>query len=360
MEQYNKVGHGMLLEVCGTPYEQGVQQGRMASELIKKNVVRFQQSFQRLPIEEKTYAKFLAQNLRFIEAAEPAMLEEMKGLSDGSGIDFQDIVNINLPLYFVFKWLPQECSSILARGKATLDGKTYLIKNRDMGSEKVDHVILRRKYNDDKCIIEVNGAGIITFPGNGINEHGLAISTSGVWSNRMVFDKNKFDKAHALLNSHLILERCRTVDEAISYLEQEKRMSGMNFVIADREKAAAVEVTADRVCVIPDEDGLIVRSNHYLAPELVHLNRTPDEYSSTYKRYERAMHFLQQKYGKIQFQDMLAIASDHENGYQDSLCRHGAAENASTTVYSSIIVLEDFQVWTSLSNMCEAIRLSTI
>lgn len=360
MEEYNKVGHGMMIEVFGSPYEQGVQQGKSASALIKKNVMRFQQGFQRLNIEKAVYERFLAQNLRFIEATEPDMVEEMHGLSDGAGIDFCDIVNINLPLYFVFKWLPQECSSILARGKATLDGKTYLIKNRDMGSEKVEHVILRRRYNNARRMIEVNGAGIITFPGNGINEHGLAISTSGVWSNKMTFDTQSFDKAHALLNSHLILEKCRTVDEAVAYLEKEKRMSGMNFIIADKEKAAAVEVTADSVYVMPDESGIIVRSNHYLAPELVYLNRKSEEYSSTYRRYERATNFLQKKHGKIQFQDMLAIASDHENGYQDSLCRHSADETASTTVYSSIIVLEDFQVWTSLSNMCEAIRLSTI
>lgn len=347
-----------IIKVAGSPREQGKQQGEQATALIADSVRRIQGGLTCFGLDKNQYQATLDKNIRFLEKTEPDIVEELYGLAEGSGLDFADIVLINLPLYFVYKWLPQECSQVLARGSATFDGKTYLLKNRDMGSEKVEHVILEREYPDGRKIIEVNGAGIITFPGNGLNNRGLALSTSGVWSKKMAINMELINNAHILLNSHLILEKCSKVDEAIEYLKTEKRMTGMNFIIADKEKAVAVEVTADGIFIEQDKRGILVRTNHYLAPEFSWLNRSPAEYPSTYKRFERAQVLLDEKHGHITFQEMLAIAGDHEDGPQNSLCRHGKRETDVETVYSGIIAVEDFQVWTALGNPCEALRLA--
>lgn len=359
MASHISAGHDMSIHLIGTPYEQGKQQGEKAAILIANNVHSIKEKISKFNISQTDYEELLKENLNFLKANEPAMMEEMHGIADGSKIALADIELINLPLYFVMNWLSQECSSILARGFATFDGKTYLVKNRDMANQ-LEHVILHREYSNTNKLIEINGAGIITYPGNGLNSHGLALATSGVWSKRMNFDLAMINKSHSLINSHLILERCKSVDEAVEYLKTEKRMTGMNFVIADREKALAVEATQDCVYVTDTNRDIIVRTNHYLTSELSCLNRSPEEYSSTYKRYERANEYLHKKYGNVKFQDMLEIASDHQNGFQDSLCRHDDDTNESKTVYSSIIVLEDYQVWTALCNPCEALRISYI
>src|SRR5699024_6065216 len=264
----NIVGHGIEINAKGSAYEQGKTQGSIASVLIAENVESIKEGIEKLKIKPEDYKDLLKNNLTFYEKYFPSIVEELKGISDGSGISLEDIHLINVPLFFVLKWLPQECTSVLARGSATLDGKTYLIKNRDMGSEKVKHVVLNREYEDGSKIIEVNGAGIITFPGSGMNDAGLAVSTSGVWSDKMDFNMERIKDSHILLNMHIILEECKTVDEAIEYLKKAKRMSGMNFVIADKEKGVAVEATQDEIRVINDDSGIIVRSNHYLDPDL--------------------------------------------------------------------------------------------
>lgn len=352
-------GQDMSIYLKGTPYEQGKQQGEKAAVLIANNVHSIKEQISKFNISQTYYQELLNGNLTFLKTDEPAIMEEMHGIADGSNIALADIVLINLPLYFVINWLPHECSSILARGSATFDGKTYLVKNRDMAN-KVEHVILHREYTNTNKLIEVNGAGIITFPGNGLNSHGLALATSGVWSKRMNFDLAMLNKSYSLINSHLILEKCKSVDDAIEYLKGEERMTGMNFVIADKKTAVSVEVTPDHVYIDNAKQDTIVRTNHYLTPELSCFNRPPEEYSSTYKRYERATEYLSKKYGNIKFQDMLEIASDHHNGFQDSLCRHRYDSGESQTAYSSIIVLEDYQVWTALCNPCEALRISHI
>ncbi|WP_248928228.1 C45 family autoproteolytic acyltransferase/hydolase [Paenibacillus hamazuiensis] len=360
MDIFSRVGSGYLLRVRGSEFEQGKQQGEQAAHLIAANVVRFKKSLAQFKMMQSEYQDLIRKNLGFLEKAEPGVVAEMKGISEGANIPFEDILLINIPLYFILRWLPQECSSILARGQATFDGKTYLVKNRDMGGDRVEHVILHREYEDGGVSIEVNGAGIVTYPGSGLNKHGLAVSTSGVWSKQMTFDLNRADSAHALLNARLILEKCRDIHEAIDYLKAEKRMSGMNFVFADHKQAAAVEVTVDNVYVSPDEDGIIVRSNHYLTPDIAHLNQSGETYPSSYRRYERATSYLMQKHGQIKFQDMLEIASDHEHGPINTICRHSVEEGGAVTIYTSITVLEDSQVWTTLTNPCEALRVAYI
>lgn len=354
-----------IVKVKGTPYEQGKQQGEKTADIIKKNVINIKKSIAKsnVNVKEKYYNKLLKENLGFIEKAEPEVYEEMKGISEGAEIDFSDIAIINIPLYFMLDIFQNECSSILARGNATFDGNTYLIKNRDMRYFTLNQIVLEREYINGDKIVEVNGAGILTYPGNGVNKYGLAISTTGVWSKRIPVEIAEASKLPILINVHFILERCKSVNEAVKFLNNTKRMNGINLLIADRSKAIAVEATRNKIIIEEDKNGILARTNHYLSEELRELNKSPEEYLSTYKRLERIRSFLYKKYGNIKFQDMLEIASDHENAPSNCICRHrhrGADESESKTVSSSLIVLEDMQVWTALCNPCEALKLSCV
>jgi predicted choloylglycine hydrolase len=348
----------MLVKLSGTPYEQGKQQGQAVPEIIMHNLNSIKNSIKSSGVDESNYLKQMRDNYTFIEKNEPDMVEEMKGISEASGIGFDDILLINLPMYFMLKRMPQECSMILARGAATLDGKTYLAKNRDMRTD-IRHVIVEREYTDHNRIIEVNGAGIITYPGNGVNKYGLAVATTGSWSKKIPIDFSMVGQSHTLLNTNLILKNCKTLDEAVEFLKESIRMNGMNFIIADKENAAVVEVTRDKVIVDKDRTGILARTNHYATEELSPLSPDFNEYTSTYRRYDRIISFLSEKHGNIRFQDMLEIISDHSNGPEDCICRHGHGKDA-TTIYSSIMVLEDFQVWTTLGNPCNALKLSYV
>ena len=354
-----------VIKVKGTHYEQGKQQGEKVVDVIKENVINIKRRIAKFNVlKEHPYNELLEKNLRFIEKAEPNIYEEMKGISEGSKIDFNDIAIINVPLYFMFLF-PEGCTSILARGSATFDGNTYLIKNRDMMQFPLQHIVLEREYMNGNKTVEVNGAGIITWPGNGINKYGLAISTSGVWSKKIPVNIADISNAYIQVMPNSILERCKSVDEAVDFINNTKRMNGYNFLIADKSKAVAVEVTRDKIFIEEDKNGILIRTNHYLSEELRGLNESPKENQSaynqsTYKRLERAKSFLDKKHGNIKLQDMLEIVSYHENAPYCCLCRHKVDECDSKTAYSSLIVLEDMQVWTALCNPCEALKLSYV
>lgn len=348
----------MIIKVNGTAYEQGLQHGEKAKELIQLNVDTFKGKVLSSNVNLEKYYELMEMQRTYLEKIEPDIIRDIEGIAEASGIDFLDILLINIPLYFMLGNMPQECSMILARGQATLDHKTYLLKNRDMRDE-MKHVILEREYVDGLKIIEVNGAGIVTFPGNGMNSHGLAVATTGVWPRMLPMNFNEVADSTILLNTSLILRNCKTLDEAITYIDQSIRMNGMNFIIADKTSAAAIEVTKNKVFVEMDQTGIMARTNHYKIEDLVHLNPTFEEYPSTHKRCERIESFLNDKHGEIRLQEMIQIASDHENGPENGICRHGAG-NDGITVYMSVMVAEDEQVWTTLTNPCQAVTMASL
>jgi len=345
-----------VVKVEGKPYEKGLQQGERVAEMIAGNVAAVRKSVVESGLREERYRRVMEENLRYVGSVEPAMVEEMRGIADGGRIPFNDVALINIPAYFMLDIIPNECSSFLARGGATLDGLTYMAKNRDMRTD-VQQIVLERREADGSAIVETNGAGILTYPGMGISSRGLAVTTTGAWSKKIPVDMADSARTHLLINIHSILERCATVEEALDFLRKTRRMNGLNLLIADAKRAVAVEATRDRIVVEEAGGGTLVRTNHYTSEELRPLNPDAGEYPSTFKRHERISAFLSERRGRIRFQDMLEIASDHENG-DNCVCRHGLGANKGVTVSSSIAVLEEGRMWTSLGNPCESLCLS--
>src|SRR3979409_2447458 len=94
-------------------------------------------------------------------------------------------------------------------------------------------------------------------------------------------------------------------------IDEQPRSSGMHVLVADGSRAAAVEVTDTLVRSFDAEDGLLVRTNHYFAPDLAFLKPTFAENHSSYDRYARAMLMLRKRHGDISMHDILSLLSDH-------------------------------------------------
>ena len=248
---------------------------------------------------------------------------------------------------------------IMVRGKATADGCTYLIKNRDMGTQ-IQQAVIKREKSDGTGIIEVNGAGTVTYPASGMNSFGLGVATTGFWSKSAPPNLEEVDAAHIFVNIRLLLENCRTAKEVIEYLKTSPRMNGLNIIAADEKDAFVIETTRDAMYIEEDNgSGMLYRTNHYTLPEIKHLNPDPQEYQSTYKRSKRIGQMLKERYGKIRFQDLFRIMSDHENGI-NSICRHPKGDVLANTVSSSLVVLEDREAWTSIGNPCISLRYASL
>lgn len=347
MEQLRKI------TVTGTPYEQGLQQGTRFCSIIRENINNIRTSLETESLNMEKYQEMTERNAEFLKSRYPDQWEEMKGIADGAGTPFEDILMINVPTYFMKNSFSQDCSMLLARGNATMDGLTYLIKNRDM-EMTVHQVSVEYKYPDGSSIIEVNGAGIITYPAIGLNSAGLTITSTGFWSPKTEIVMEDIDKCHIFVNLHHLLQSCRSTGEVLKALDTYPRMNGLNIIAADRESAVLIETTRDGyLCEWVDESGILYRTNHFCLGDHVEQNPERESYLSTYLRYERIGAMLSERAGKLRFQDFIRIMSDHTNSPLNAICRHSNPQAGTETVSCSITVLEDGELYTTPGNPCE-------
>lgn len=352
----------MKIICSGSYYDQGFAHGKAAAELIGENLALVHHILSTKRSDLAAYTNYVKKHYKNLFSLEPYLEEEFTGIAEGSGYSLWDIMMLNANFYFFADKIvaaPEECSVIIAGPRATLDHKTYFIKNRDMHNF-FRSVVLERRFEDGTQISEVNMAGIVTYPGSAFNNYGLGVSTTGVWSPYIPLDFSLIGNLKYSFSPHTLVRKFKTVDEVLQFLEGRYpyKISRSNLFLIDETKAVRVETTDKGFRVCDWKDDLLVGTNHFHHPDLLAYNPDPEKYSSTYQRYDRAMEMLRENYGKIRFQEMLEIASDHTYG-ENCLCRH-EENGGGITVCSTITCLEDRKSWTTLTNPCQAMVPSAI
>jgi isopenicillin-N N-acyltransferase-like protein len=285
----------------------------------------------------------------------PDLLDEIAGIAEGAGVDHGELLGMNLNPHLTYAHAATlECTQVLATGSATIDGKTYIGKTRDLQRGPTRQVLLHREHADGSFTNELTPAGRMTVL-DGINRHGLSLTCSGQWSARVRVDLARADSAWLMLNLQPVLRRARSADEAVRIIAEQPRASGMIVLAADESRAVALEVTDREVRTFEPEGDLLVRSNHFCSPDFQRLAPTFEEYRSTYDRRARALQILEKCRGRIGPLDILRILSDHAEPPMESICRHGGA-GTSQTYAATITCPQDRTMWVTIGNPCEGIQ----
>jgi isopenicillin-N N-acyltransferase like protein len=355
------LGAGRVVYVEGSVHEQGRQLGAAAADLIAENV---RAASALLPnvgsgFDLAAYRGMTRRNEAWVSRVYPQLLDELHGIATSSGIAYEDLLHLNLNTDVAYARAYAtvfDCTQVLATSQATLDGKTYLAKTRDLSRGPSRHLLVHRQFEDGTYHNEIQLAGLLTLP-VGVNSHGVAVGTSGQWSSRVVVDLSRGDAAWHIPNLQPVLREARSADQALEMMREQPRVAGMNMTVADTHKAYALEITANQVEVFEPQDGLLVRTNHYLSPVLQHLAPTLEENRGTFDRYARAWQMACECRGRIGVQDLVRILSDHSEPPVESICRHGDAGGETRTYSAMVICAQDRSMWGMLGNPCEGIQM---
>ena len=117
------------------------------------------------------------------------------------------------------------------------------------------------------------------------------------------------------------------------------------------------ELGAEMLAVACVSEAIELRHSGVTAPILC-LGETPEEcYPLLLEHHITQM--VEERYGSLRFQDLYRIMSDHT--YEPNcICRHPHEGVPATTVSSTLCVVEDFEVWTTLRNPCMALPHTNI
>ena len=131
------------VSLSGPPRQRGRQYGEQARARVRRSMVAYQQVFAHYA--GWSWAKVVKQAGRYARAIEdfaPTAIEEMRGIAEGAGVTFGDVLALNVRSEVMFASagqgkgklstvLANECSSFAVLPEASLHGHTLIGQNWD-------------------------------------------------------------------------------------------------------------------------------------------------------------------------------------------------------------------------------------
>jgi predicted choloylglycine hydrolase len=234
-----------ILHLNGTNFMMGYQYGYFMKNEIEE--------FSRLVVEffEKigcSYERFL-EIWNIMEKYTPKYLvEEMKGMSNGSNLPIEDIIIINtapavLNIY--------TCSGLSAWGSATRNGEvihfrsfdfTLNIKDEETGkyAQEYQAIVVRDPY-DGYSSVSFSWIGDVGSWG-GFNEKGIAVGEASCKT-----DDTTYEGISIAFRMRAVLDNASTMEEAVDILNSNKDC-GWNVILSDinNKKGVVIEQTASK------------------------------------------------------------------------------------------------------------------
>ena len=357
----------------GSPYDIGIQEGKVLSQIIRINVHSFWNSLNAIGISRdklldlafNEYKSIIIESIPFYED----VFEHIKGLADGSNISFKDLLAYNL---FKGIFFPEECTMMAAMGDSTATGNVIYLKN----SDKVGgYELVGPKYYNYKEINIVrverfdNGIGVVGVSAAGEVGYKMAINNKGVATGSNIARTIELKTRKVDLTTIRALDRAfllrigmmhPTAYDAGKAIVNELLNKPMgtpgNIHFVDANEAYLIEGSYDRVAIARITSGVFARSNQFVI--MRELN-DPEDVSS-YARYIRAMQLLNGKKGKLTREDFVTFSQDHENGPgPNSICRHSKDPRDETSLSAMIMEInradaESSVVMIALGKPCHA------
>ena len=253
-----------------TPYARGYQHGKALSfpiNLALRNFKEWLRANANIKEPEKMIQEFISNTnyIQSVKTALPGLYEEMQGISEGSGVDFNELF-VYQSFDELFLFLMKSGSLDQADGHCTTTGiygregkPNFVTHNNDIPTyHEAVGTVLHIKYPDsDLEILQATFAGQIGQ--NGVNNRGVAVGINTL-ADLPVSD----DGLPVSFNVRKILES-KDRHEAIAYLKSNKFGTAMNYTIGDREKVVSVETWGNNAVVLDNyPDKVVAHTNHTL------------------------------------------------------------------------------------------------
>lgn len=344
------------IQIKGTPYERGMAHGTQLAAEIKrmvhtnsKTLTADMESFSLQMPSDVDLSNLLNTSISFTQEFAPDVVDELKGLADGAGLDLDKIVLLNsfidlsvLCFEMFHNRLIPGCTCFAAASPATLDDGIYIGQNYDWSeSFRSGVVLLRIESPPNPTALCFSIAGMLGLAG--MNSAGLAIVINALTPRDICLG----------IPYTVVLRKALEqpdIANAIDVILKARRFSGVSYLLADRSgEILCLETTARDSEVLYALDGYLGHTNHYVHSRLaVYDADVPGaREGDSYVRWSRVNKMLRQRAGNIELHTLKEVACDHV-GYPHSICNHPS------TLASIIMDLQSLELWASLGNPCES------
>ncbi|KAM0425061.1 hypothetical protein ACHAPT_009620 [Fusarium lateritium] len=354
----------MLQVHCsGTPYEIGHEHGAAAKDKVAGSVDFYKKLFQATCSLDWKAVRIEAQ--KYVEPLEklcPRYVEEIRGIAEGAGFDFVDIValnvrtEINFGLFTDSPSLPVKsdgCTSLAYRQE---NGNMFLAQNWDWRVEQTPNLFvchISQPGTDLPDMSFVTEGGVIGKIG--FNSSGVGVSLNAIRARGL--DTTKLP-IHLSLRAVLESDSARA---AAQKLQATGTAGSGHILVSDPKEAIGLECTSVGIKEIElDKDGTIVHANHLVLDHPGVDERPP--YLDSFDRVKRLSKLVKEKAAseKITPSSLFDIFKDEE-GFPGSINRCQVGESESQTLFNIVMDLAERKATVYFgrpTNWSERVKLS--
>lgn len=333
-----------LIEMNGTPRERGRQYGEQAKDRVRRSVDYYAGQLAASGFAWPRVKALAADYVPVIDGFSPSLLDEMRGIAEGAGVDLEGVVLINARTEMLFGAKKKRedatddgCTGVIAMPEATRDGRVLHAQNWDWREECVHTgIVLRIRRDDGPDILTFTEAGGLAR--SGFNAAGIAVTGNFLGCDRDYTQRGvplPLIRRRVLEASHFAL--------AIHALTAYPRSCSNNMMISDAAgEAIDFECAPDEVFCLYPEDGLITHANHFVHPAA--LAKLHDTYRASAPdslyRDRRVRKLLTPKLGALTLDNLReALFDDYGTPY--SVCRPPRAMPGGAVTMTAAMILMD-------------------
>ncbi|MHA2105832.1 MAG: C45 family autoproteolytic acyltransferase/hydrolase [Candidatus Hodarchaeales archaeon] len=307
------------LDLTGSYYDIGSYYGSL---LLKNNY--------KLPSLPSKRIEIGLKSKVYIEDRFPEILEEIRGIADGAKVDYNELCSF----LFSHAQVAPKCSIF-----AVTDAEqTFIGRNYDMFYFLSDFTesYFTKPRNSYKS---VGQSDIFVGREDGINEHGFAVAMSGITAH--------FEPGFPFwITIRYLLDKCRSVQEGIKFLEEIKHHCTINILLTDSKgNMAVVEIAPNRQRIRKPSNGYISSTNHFNDRDMQKIEMF--EPSDSKIRYNYILDALKDRNGQLNEKIIMRILSGH-NGL---VCSH-LEEMQLGTLWSVVYNVSTNQIWRADGHPC--------
>jgi len=330
-----------VYRAAGSYRELGRQHGEQASARIRAHVdyLCLTQKLSREKLRRKA--------LRFQPLFErhcPHLLEEMRGLGEGAGIEFAEALAVNIRGE-MGQVKDEGCTTFVIGKRGTAAGGILVGQNSDMNTENIrlGYVLHLKPRNKPEVMLWTFG-GMIGY--HGMNSAGVAHFANALGGG----PAGRFAMPHYPVK-RMMLE-CERLEQVAELLERIPLASSGNYVLCDGAGAILdAEATPAGPQLLRDQGaGFLAHTNHFLAPRYATPENHRQGWKDSFPRLERMNGLIQNRFGSLTVEDLQGFLSDH-SGRPASICRH---DGDSRTVAGIIAEPARRRMHVAAGNPCES------
>ncbi|UOQ57518.1 C45 family peptidase [Leucobacter allii] len=317
------------IRVSGPPAERSRQYGELARERIAVIRAGYERAFAAKGIAWAEAVRIARRHLPAIERYTPELLAELRGIAEGSGLGFDEILTINCRTEVLngasratgaaIRAEFGECTAFAVEADRRADGGAVVGQNWDwLEALEGGVIVLEVERPDGPDYVTLVEAGLLGKMV--LTEAGLALGMNTLVSS--------LDGVTPGVPYHLQIRSVADAPHAAGALEilaGMPRAASGNFVLADASGAVLNVESApggpEALTVTGSADGTLAHANHFVGPVAGGHDLAPLAMADSYARLGRMRRRLAAVPGEFGREELRAPLRDHV-GFPNAVCCH--------------------------------------